>query len=216
MKRKKILVAPSILSADFSRLEKEVKSAEKAGADLIHVDVMDGHFVPNITIGPAVVKSLRKRTALPLDVHLMISDPWFFLDDFISAGSSLITVHAEVCTLSLIKKIKAKLTANKVRLGISLNPGTPLKKLYKMLDLTDLVLLMSVNPGFGGQIFMPAVIPKIKALRKIFSRDIEIDGGITDKTAPLVIENGANMLVAGSYLFRAKNREQAIRKLKNG
>ena len=216
MKRKKILVAPSILSADFSRLEKEVKSVEKAGADLIHVDVMDGHFVPNITIGPAVVKSLRKRTALPLDVHLMISDPWFFLDDFISAGSSLITVHSEVCSLALIKKIKAKLTANKVRLGISLNPGTPLKKLYKMLDFTDLVLLMSVNPGFGGQSFMPVVIPKIKALRKIFSKDIEVDGGITDKTAPLVIENGANVLVSGSYLFNSKNKTQAIRKLKNG
>ncbi len=216
MKRKKILIAPSILSADFSRLEKEVKSVEKAGADLIHVDVMDGHFVPNITIGPAVVKSLRLRTRLPLDVHLMISDPWFFLDDFISAGSSLITVHSEVCSLSLIKKIKAKLTANKVRLGISLNPMTPLKKLYKMLDLADLVLLMSVNPGFGGQSFMPVVIPKLRALRKIFKKDIEVDGGITDKTAPLVIENGANILVSGSYLFRAKNRAQALRKLRNG
>ena len=216
MKRKKILVAPSILSADFSRLEKEVKSVEKAGADWIHVDVMDGHFVPNITIGPAVVKSLRKRTSLPLDVHLMISDPWFFLDDFIKAGSSLITVHLEVCHLPLMKKIKAKLKANKVGLGISINPLTPVKKLYKMLDLADLILLMSVNPGFGGQSFMPVVIPKIAQLRRIFSKDIEVDGGITAKTAPIVIESGANVLVSGSYLFKAKNKKQAIGKLKNG
>ncbi len=216
MKRKKILIAPSILSADFSRLEKEVKSVEKAGADWIHVDVMDGHFVPNITIGPAVVKSLSNRTKLPLDVHLMISDPWFFLDDFINAGSASITVHSEVCSLSLIKKIKAKLTTHKVRLGISLNPGTPLKKLNKVLALADLVLIMSVNPGFGGQSFMPIVIPKIKALRKVFAGDIEVDGGITDKTAPVVIENGANILVSGSYLFGAKNKTQAIIKLKNG
>ncbi|MFH1094188.1 MAG: ribulose-phosphate 3-epimerase [Candidatus Omnitrophota bacterium] len=215
MKRKKILIAPSILSADFSRLENEVKSLEKAGADLIHVDVMDGHFVPNITIGPAVIKSIWIRTNLPLDVHLMISDPWFFLEDFIQAGSSLITVHSEVCSLSLVKKIKAKLRSNNVRLGISLNPGTPLKKLYKVLDLADLILLMSVNPGFEGQSFMPVVIPKLRALRKIFSNDIEVDGGITDKTAPAVIENGANILVSGSYLFNAKNKAQAIRKLKN-
>ncbi|MCK4993867.1 MAG: ribulose-phosphate 3-epimerase [Candidatus Omnitrophica bacterium] len=216
MKSKKILIAPSILSADFSCLEREVKSVEKAGADWIHVDVMDGHFVPNITIGPAVVKSLRKRTSLPLDVHLMISDPWFFLDDFINAGSYLITVHSEVCTLALMRKIKAKLSASKVRLGISINPGTPIKILYKMLDLADLILLMSVEPGFGGQSFMPIVIPKVRALRKIFSKDIEVDGGITDITAPLVIESGANVLVSGSYLFKAKNKTVAIGKLKNG
>lgn len=216
MKRKKVLIAPSILSADFSRLEKDVKSVEKAGADLIHVDVMDGHFVPNITIGPAVVKSLRKRTALPLDVHLMISDPWFFLDDFIKAGSSLITVHSEVCTLRVMKKIKAKLEANNIGFGISINPGTPLNKLYKALDLADLVLLMSVNPGFGGQSFMPVVLPKIRKLRKIFSKDIEVDGGITDITAPLVIESGANILVSGSYLFNAKNKAASLEKLRNG
>jgi len=215
MKRKKTLIAPSILSADFSRLEKEVKSVEKAGADLIHVDVMDGHFVPNITIGPAVVKSLSERTSLPLDVHLMISDPWFFLEDFIMAGSSLITVHSEVCSLSLMKKIKTRLAASKVRFGISLNPGTPIEKSYKMLDLADLVLLMSVNPGFSGQSFMPIVIPKLRALRKLFSGDIEVDGGITDKTAPMVIESGANILVSGAYFFKAKNRAQAIRKLRN-
>lgn len=216
MKRKKILVAPSILSADFCHLEKEVKSMEKTGADLIHVDVMDGHFVPNITIGPAVVKSLSKKTSLPLDVHLMITDPWFFLDDFINAGSSLITVHSEACSLSLIKKIKTKLSAKNVRLGISLNPRTPVEKLYKALDLADLILLMSVNPGFSGQLFMPIVIPKLRLLRKVFSGDIQVDGGITDKTAPAVIENGANILVSGSYFFKSKNRTLAIRKLKNG
>ena len=215
MSVKKVLIAPSILSADFSRLEKEVKSVEKAGADLIHVDVMDGHFVPNITIGPVVVSSLAKRTKLPLDVHLMISDPMFFLDDFIAAGSSFITVHCEVCSLKQIIKIKEKLKANKVKLGISLNPGTPVSRIYKYLDFVDMVLVMSVNPGFGGQSFMPVAIPKIKAIRKIYKKNIQVDGGITDETAPLVIESGANMLVSGSYLFKAKNKALAIRKLKN-
>ena len=211
-----IIVAPSILAADFSKLGSEIKSVERAGADWIHVDVMDGHFVPNITIGPVVVKSLRKRTSLPLDVHLMINDPMFFLDEFIKAGSSIITVHCEVCSLDLMRKIKSKLKANKVSMGISINPGTPVKKLYKMLDMADMILLMSVNPGFGGQSFMPMVIPKIKELRKIFSRDIQVDGGITDETAPLVIKSGANILVSGSYLFKAKNKKTAIGKLKNG
>lgn len=212
---KKILIAPSILSADFSRLEKEVMSIEKAGADWVHIDVMDGHFVPNITIGSAVTASIKKRTNLPLDVHLMIEDPWFYLDDFINAGSSIITIHGEVSSLSLVKKIKTKLEKYKIKLGISLNPSTPVSKIKKFLTYADLVLVMSVNPGFGGQSFMPVVLPKISQLRKMFKGIIEVDGGITDQTAPLVVKNGADMLVAGSYVFKAKNRAKAIERLKN-
>ncbi|MBU1088118.1 MAG: ribulose-phosphate 3-epimerase [Candidatus Omnitrophica bacterium] len=215
MRKKKLLIAPSILSADFSCLEKEVNSIQKAGADWVHVDVMDGHFVPNISIGSAVTASIKKRTKLPLDVHLMIDDPWFYLDDFINAGSSIITVHCEVSCLSLIKKIKAKLDKHKIMLGISFNPATPLSKIKKFLAYADLVLVMSVNPGFGGQSFMPGVLPKISRLRKIFKGIIEVDGGITDQTAPLVVANGADMLVAGSYVFKAKNRARAIERLRN-
>ncbi|MBU1043687.1 MAG: ribulose-phosphate 3-epimerase [Candidatus Omnitrophica bacterium] len=215
MLKKKLLIAPSILSADFSRLEKEVNSIEKAGADWVHVDVMDGNFVPNISIGPAVTASIKKRTKLPLDVHLMINDPGFYLDDFIAAGSSIITVHCEVSNLNLIKKIKAKLAKHKIKMGISLNPATPLSQIKKFLTYADLVLVMSVNPGFGGQSFMPEVLPKIAQLRKIFKGIIEVDGGITDQTAPLVVRNGADMLVAGSYVFKAQNRTKAIERLRN-
>ncbi|MFH2139037.1 MAG: ribulose-phosphate 3-epimerase [Candidatus Omnitrophota bacterium] len=219
MKKKKnkesLLISPSILSADFCRLEKDISSVEKAGADMLHVDVMDGNFVPNITIGPVVVKAIRKRTKLPLDVHLMIKDPLFFLDDFIKAGSSIITVHIETCPFTQIKKIKKKLQAAGVKLGVSLNPSTSIGKIKKVLKLADLILIMSVNPGFAGQSFMHEVLPKITQLRAIYDGDIEVDGGITDKTAPLVVERGANILVAGSYVFGAKDRKLAIGKLKN-
>jgi ribulose-phosphate 3-epimerase len=213
--KKKIKIAPSILSADFSRLAKEVKSVEKAGADMVHVDVMDGHFVPNITIGPAVTASLKKETKLPLDVHLMIKDPWFYLDAFIKAGSSIITVHGEACSLAAIKKIKTRLKKHKIKLGISLNPPTPVSKIKKLLPYADLVLVMSVNPGFGGQKFMPVAVPKIAKIRKMFNGIIEVDGGITDKTAPAVLDAGADMLVAGSYIFKHKNRALAIKRLRN-
>jgi len=215
MKKKKVLIAPSILSADFSRLAEEIKTVEKCGADLIHVDVMDGHFVPNITIGPAVVASLKKSTRLKLDVHLMIKNPLFFLDAFIKAGSSIITVHSEVCSLAVIRKIKKKFKNSGVKLGISLNPRTPAKLLNKQISFADLILVMSVNPGFGGQKFMPAALKKISQIRKIFPGDIEVDGGITDLTAPGAVKAGANILVAGSYIFKAKNRAQAIKRLKN-
>ncbi|MBU2063683.1 MAG: ribulose-phosphate 3-epimerase [Candidatus Omnitrophica bacterium] len=216
MKKNKILIAPSILSADFSRLESEIKTAEKAKADMLHVDVMDGHFVPNISIGPAVVAAIRKRTNLPLDVHLMISDPEFFLEPFIRAGSNIITVHIETCSKGLLKKIKRRLSQSRVRFGISLNPATPLKKVIPVLDLADMILLMSVHPGFGGQSFIKTVLPKIKDLRALYDKDIEVDGGITDKTAPRVIKSGANILVAGSYVFGKKNRTKAIEKLRCG
>ncbi|MDD5747307.1 MAG: ribulose-phosphate 3-epimerase [Candidatus Omnitrophica bacterium] len=214
MKQRKILIAPSILAADFSRLENEVKTIERGRADLVHVDVMDGHFVPNISIGPAVVASLKKRTSLPLDVHLMIDDPWFFLDAFIAAGSAVITVHVEVCSLAMLKKIRKKLREHKVRFGVSLNPHTPLKKLWPIMDFADMILIMSVQPGFGGQEFIPGVLPKISSVRKKFSGDIEVDGGITSTTAPLVLAHGANILVAGSYVFRAADRKKAIASLR--
>ncbi len=212
--KKDLVIAPSILSADFGCLGREVASVEASGADWVHVDVMDGHFVPNLTIGPAVVASLKKKTKLPLDVHLMIDAPWFFLDSFISAGSSIITVHIEVCSLTCIKKIKKKLEVHGVKLGISLNPATPVKKMEGALEFADMVLVMSVNPGFAGQAFMPVVLPKIRQLRKKFNADIEVDGGITDKTAPLVVAQGANILVAGSYIFKSNNRKNAIKRLR--
>ncbi|MBU4305915.1 MAG: ribulose-phosphate 3-epimerase [Candidatus Omnitrophica bacterium] len=214
MKQKVFLIAPSILSADFSRLEEEVRSVEKAGADLLHVDVMDGHFVPNITIGPLVVSCLRKKTELPLDVHLMIDNPLFFLDSFIKSGSTMITVHIETCTVAVMREIRKKLHDNNVKMGISLNPGTPLSKLKDVLALADLILVMTVNPGFGGQAFMPEVVPKIGQLRKEYSGIIEVDGGITDVSAPIVLEQGADILVAGAYVFHAIDRLKAIESLR--
>jgi len=210
----KIKVAPSILSADFTHLALELKKIEEAGADLVHVDVMDGHFVPNITIGPVVVKYLRKATALPLDVHLMIESPAKYLDAFVKAGSDMITVHIETVSLAELAAIAKKLKAQGVKLGISLNPGTPLFRIKKALRLVDFVLVMSVNPGFGGQAFIPGAVNKIKQLRAIFKKDISVDGGINKITAKLVKNAGANVLAAGSYIFGAKNIKKAINNLR--
>ena len=211
----KIKVAPSILSADFSCLDKEISKVESAGADLIHVDVMDGHFVPNITIGPVVVKFIRKVTKLPLDVHLMIEDPERYVDAFVDAGADMITVHIEVVTSSQLKALGAKLKKKGIKLGISLNPATPLVKIKKSLKLVDFVLVMSVNPGFGGQSFIAGAVPKIKQLRSIFNKDISVDGGINDKTAKSVIDAGANILAAGSYIFKSNNVRRAIERIRN-
>lgn len=210
----KIKIAPSILSADFTHLAAELKKVEEAGADLIHVDVMDGHFVPNITIGPVVVKYLRKATLLPLDVHLMIENPVKYLDAFVKAGSDMITVHIETVSLGELSAIAKKLKAKRVKLGISLNPATPLLRINKALTLVDFVLVMSVNPGFGGQAFIPGAINKIKRLRAIFKKDISVDGGINNITARLVKNAGANVLAAGSYIFGAKNIKKAINNLR--
>ncbi|MDD5476651.1 MAG: ribulose-phosphate 3-epimerase [Candidatus Omnitrophica bacterium] len=210
----KIKIAPSILSADFTHLALELKKVEEAGADLIHVDVMDGHFVPNITIGPQVVKYLRKATSLPLDVHLMIENPAKYVDAFVKAGSDMITVHIETVSLGELSAIAKKLKAKGVKLGISLNPGTPLTKIKKALTLVDFVLVMSVNPGFGGQAFIPGAINKIKQLRAIFKKDISVDGGINNITAKLVKNAGANVLAAGSYIFGAKNIKKAVNSLR--
>ncbi len=211
----RIKVAPSILSADFSRLDRELAKVKKAGADLIHVDVMDGHFVPNITIGPTVVKYLRKATTLPLDVHLMIEDPVKFIEPFLNAGSDMITVHIETVNPSQVRSLAGKARARGAKLGISLNPATPLRKIRPVLKYVDFVLVMSVNPGFGGQAFIESAVPKIRQLRAVFKKDISVDGGINDKTAAAVIRAGATILAAGSYVFGAKNTKQAIERIRH-
>ncbi|MFA6129419.1 MAG: ribulose-phosphate 3-epimerase [Candidatus Omnitrophota bacterium] len=209
-----IKVAPSILSADFSNLGAELKKVQRAGADLIHVDIMDGHFVPNITIGPVVVKHIRKTTKLPLDVHLMIENPAKYIGAFVEAGSDMITVHIEVVSLKELAAIAKILKRRGVKLGVSLNPATPLAKIKKALALVDFVLVMSVNPGFGGQAFIPSALTKIRQLRAIFKKDIAVDGGINNITGRQVKEAGANVLAAGSYIFGAKNTKKAINSLR--
>jgi ribulose-phosphate 3-epimerase len=210
-------IAPSILSADFSRLSEEVRAVEKAGADLIHVDVMDGHFVPNITIGPLVVTGLKKLTSLPLDVHLMIEEPERYIEAFAQAGSTWITIHAEVCPrLSpMIKRIR-KL---KVRPGVVLNPSTSLKTLNPILEEIDLVLLMSVNPGFGGQSFIPSTLKKIERLKKMidqnhYSLEIEVDGGIKLENIGEVSRAGGDIFVLGTGIFKTKDYRETIQKLR--
>jgi len=210
----KIKIAPSILSADFSCLDKELKKVALAGADLIHVDVMDGHFVPNITIGPVVVKDLRKCTKLPLDVHLMIKNPQNYTESFVKAGSDMITFHIETISVAVLKAQRAILRKKGIKIGISLNPATPLTKIIPVLKYVDFVLVMSVNPGFGGQNFIPSAISKISKLRAIFKGDISVDGGINEHTAKIVIEAGANVLAAGSYIFKSNNYKSAIRRLR--
>ena len=212
-----IKIAPSILSADFSRLGEELKTVEEAGADWIHVDVMDGHFVPNITIGPMVVEAVRKSTKLPLDVHLMIEDPDFYIPYFIKAGADIITVHAEVCK-HLQRTIRA-IKEQKKTAGVVLNPATSLSAIDNILDEVDLVLLMSVNPGFGGQEFIPSTVKKVEKLKRMINDaklkvDIEIDGGIKPENAVDVIKAGANILVAGSSVFKSKDYKRMINLLR--
>ncbi len=210
-------IAPSILSADFSRLADEVRAVERAGADVIHVDVMDGHFVPNITIGPLVVQGLKKLTSLPLDVHLMIENPERYVEAFAQAGGSWITVHAETCPhfKRLIKKVR-QLNA---RPGIVLKPATPLKTLFPVLDEIDLVLIMSVNPGFGGQSFIPSTLKKIERLRKIvdqnrYSLEIEVDGGVKVENIREVSMAGSDIFVVGTGIFKTENYEETIKRLR--
>lgn len=210
----KIKVAPSILSADFSRLASQIKKVESAGADMLHIDVMDGHFVPNITIGPAVVRSIRKVTKLPLDVHLMIQNPEDLVDSFVEAGSDLITVHIETIGPSGIKRQSRRLKKKHVKLGVSLNPNTNLSKIKPVLGFVDFVLVMSVYPGFSGQEFIRSQVSKIRQLRSIYPGDIAVDGGINDKTAQEVIAAGANIVAAGSYVFGAKDVSKAIASLR--
>lgn len=211
-----ILIAPSVLSADFGKLAEQIKLAENGGADWIHLDVMDGHFVPNITFGPFIVKAIRKLTNLPLDAHLMVTNPDDFVEDFRKAGADWITIHAEA-PIHLHRSIqKVKSTGAKV--GISLNPHTPLNVLEYVLDEIDLVLIMSVNPGFGGQSFIPQSLEKIRKLKEMIgSRNIKIqvDGGISTKNINEVAQVGAEIFVAGSAVFGKKDIPQAIKDLKN-
>ncbi len=210
----RVKVAPSLLSADFSSLVQDIKRVEKAGADMLHVDIMDGHFVPNITIGPLVVKYMRKVTKLPLDVHLMIENPKKYINAFLKSGSDMITVHIEAASLKDIKAMRRALKAKGIKFGVSLNPATPLNKIKPALKFVDFVLVMSVNPGFGGQAFIPSVLAKIRELRKIFKKDIAVDGGINAFTGKKVRDAGANILAAGSYIFGAKNTKKAIDSLR--
>ncbi|MBI4398115.1 MAG: ribulose-phosphate 3-epimerase, partial [Candidatus Omnitrophica bacterium] len=205
--------APSILSADFSRLKEEIRDVEASGCDALHVDVMDGQFVPNLTIGPCVIQSIRKTTKLPLDVHLMIVEPSRYLTDFRDAGSDWITVHIEA-----IKDVRATLTRIKkmgARAGISLRPRTPASRLYPYLKEIDLILVMTVEPGFGGQSFMEPMIQKVRDLRPKFSGLISVDGGINPQTAQIAKKAGADVLVAGSSIFKAPDRKEIIRQLRN-
>jgi ribulose-phosphate 3-epimerase len=214
-----IKIAPSILSADFTRLGQQVAEAEAAGADYIHIDVMDGHFVPNITIGPLVVKAVRRATRLPLDVHLMIESPECYLADFCAAGANNLTVHVEANhhlhrTVHQIKDMGCNA-------GVTLNPSTPAASLQEILSYVDLVLVMTVNPGFGGQSFIKGTLAKIRRVQAMLQEigsqaEIEVDGGIDTETAPLVVQAGANVLVAGSAIFgTAEGIEKAILRIRN-
>lgn len=215
--KKKARIAPSILSADFSRLGEEIEAIEKAGADWIHIDVMDGRFVPNLTVGPLVLEAAKKVTSLPLDVHLMIVEPDHLIPEFIKEGATSVTVHVEACihlhrTIQLIKQHGA-------RAGVSLNPATPLSSVEEILDEIDLLLIMSVNPGFGGQKFIPKVLDKIRAARKMIdgrglSVDLEVDGGIKIANAKELAAAGVDVFVAGSAIFESPDYVMTIKQLR--
>ncbi|MCM0604537.1 MAG: ribulose-phosphate 3-epimerase [Xanthomonadaceae bacterium] len=216
MRKSNILIAPSILSADFTKLGEEIESVEKAGADWIHVDVMDGHFVPNITIGPVVVESLKKITKMPLDCHLMVSKPEDWIESFAQAGASVITVHAEAT--AHLDRLISQIKSSGCKVGVSVNPATSLSVLEEVLDAVDLVLVMSVNPGFGGQKFIEKSLEKIANLREMRGEHkflIEVDGGVNEKNIGELRNVGADIFVAGSAVFENKDRKKAIEGLRN-
>lgn len=212
-----VKIAPSILSANFANLLEDIKKVEEAGAHLLHIDVMDGHFVPNITIGPLIMNSIKGKTKLPFDVHLMIENPDLYIGEFAEAGADIITVHVEACR-HLHRTIQ-NIKSHNVKAAVSLNPATPLSAIEHILEDVDMVLLMSVNPGFGGQKFIPFVLEKTKKLRKMIEDrnlniDIQIDGGVKLDNVCEIVEAGANVLVAGSAIFKADNVGETIRLFK--
>jgi ribulose-phosphate 3-epimerase len=212
-----IKIAPSLLSADFKNIEKEIKSVEKCGVDLLHLDIMDGHFVPNLTFGPMIVGAINRCTKLPLDVHLMIENPDSLVEAFVKAGADYLTVSIEACkhlnrTINFIKSFK-------IKVGCALNPATPFCMVKPVLEELDLILLMTVNPGFGGQKFIPSVLPKIEEAKKFIREnrlktEIEVDGGINPETAKLVKKAGATILVAGDAIFKSRNYCQIVKGLR--
>lgn len=213
-----IKIAPSILSADFSQLGDEIKKVEAAGADMIHIDVMDGHFVPNLTFGPPVIAALRKVTQLPFDVHLMVKNPQDLIDPFVKAGADIITLHAE--TSPHLHRLIQNVKELGVKVAVALNPSTPLSTIEEILDELDMILIMSVNPGFGGQKFISSALNKIERLRTLLNErdlaaDIQVDGGINEGTAAQVVAAGANILVAGSAIYGSADMVRTIQILKN-
>lgn len=211
----KLKIAPSLLSSDFSRLGEEIRAIIEAGADWIHLDIMDGHFTPNITIGPPVVSALRRHATVPMDVHLMITNPEEYVEDFANAGADIITFHAEAARHP--HRLLTRIHDLGCKAGVVLNPGTPPDDIEFLADAVDMVLIMTVNPGFGGQKFIPEMLRKIELVRAMLGeeRDLEVDGGIDQQTAPSVINAGANVLVAGSYVFGSDSYLEAIESLRS-
>jgi len=205
-------IAPSIIACDFSRLNEEIKSIEDAGADLIHLDVMDGHFVPNITFGPLVIEGIRKLTRLELDAHLMISEPEKYLKEFVKSGCDMISVHVE--TIKEPLRLFSYLKDNNVKSGIAINPETPLRKLEDFIESVDFILVMLVNPGFYGQKMLPATIEKVRKLRNLTDKIIEVDGGINGENVKELIEINVDIIVSGAYIFKNQNRKKIIMELK--
>lgn len=216
-----LIIAPSILAADFAHLADEIRRAEEASADWLHLDIMDGHFVDNISFGPAIVATIRKRTSLPLDVHLMIQHPDHYLPRFLEAGANTITVHVEPEAKHDVARTLAAIRAAGCRAGLALNPATPFSHIEPYLGQIDLALIMTVHPGFGGQPFRPEMMDKVRSARawtnaSASSLDIEVDGGINPKTGRMCVENGANVLVAGTSIFRARDYANAVSEMRGG
>ena len=214
---KQILVSPSLLACDFARLADEVQQVEAAGADWLHVDVMDGHFVPNLTMGPVIVEAIKKVTRLPIDVHLMLDHPEQYIKPFIDAGSNLLTVHVEAEGLRnerTLQQVLERIKRSGAKVGLSVRPRTIADALQPFVEQVDLVLVMTVEPGFGGQAFIPSVVPKIAQVRQWYTGDLSVDGGINAQTGRQCRDAGANILVAGTYVFRAPSYKEAIQSLR--